>query len=168
MRWKSVEEANNQVNYLIESYQDKLGFSKPIEFSWNVRLTSAAGRAWALDGKPPFRIELSPRLMARATREQFKSTIGHEVCHIVDAHNHKYDGSHGPTWQACMKKAGLKPIICHNINISGISTSLIPLFCLTCRDYDWVHRALLELMEQGFIQHCSKCHAALENPLARI
>lgn len=79
---------------------------------FNPRLRSAAGRA---DGRART-IELNPRLLDRHPGELLP-TLGHELCHLVAGVR---DG-HGPRWRAAMAALGLRPEVCHRLDVGGIS-----------------------------------------------
>lgn len=77
---------------------------------------------------PSARIRFSGALWPRATQEERRETAVHEACHIVAAHEAalkgtKVSSSHGHEWKALMRKCGLKPTRCHNVDRTGLKKS---------------------------------------------
>lgn len=82
---------------------------------WNMRLTTAMGRAIKLPSKY---IELSSRIVnlnleTPLFESRIKETILHEWAHALDWECDKGWG-HGPTWKSWMQKLGLDPERCYD------------------------------------------------------
>ena len=83
------------------------GFDRQIAVFWSKLFTRTIGVAdWGLRV-----IRLSVSLWKQMTTEQRRETIIHEVCHILCGNIlcSVEKESHGPNWQAFMRKCGLKP-----------------------------------------------------------
>jgi len=92
-----------------------------IELRWSQRMTSAMGNASRRNMMAyHYTIKLSTPLFLRATVDERRQTIIHEVCHVLDGIVNNRKMSHGPTWKAMMKRAGVTPQRCHNVDTSGL------------------------------------------------
>lgn len=84
-------------------------------------------------------IRFSIPLWHRASEEERRETVIHEVCHLVTNHEAHLEGrkvkkSHGPEWKATMLRAGVNPKRCHNVQASGLGQKKIPCTC-GCGDH---------------------------------
>ena len=90
---------------------------------WNHRFTRRMGDAsmrttrW---GGKTRRIRLSAPLWPRATAEERRQTVIHEACHIIDGVINGSMSGHKEPWKRLMRKCGLQPKRCHNVNREGI------------------------------------------------
>ena len=92
-----------------------------ITLKWSNRMTSAMGNASRRNMMATnYTIKLSTCLFLRATVEERRQTIVHEVCHILDGIVNNRKMSHGPTWKAMMRRAGVQPKRCHNVDNTGL------------------------------------------------
>ena len=83
-------------------------------------------------------VRFSVPLWLRASEEERRETVIHEICHLVTRHEAKLAGvkvekSHGPEWKAVMRRAGVTPKRCHNVNVGGLGKKVIPCGC-NCKD----------------------------------
>ena len=93
------------------------GLDKGVRISWNNRFT----RRFADASYSEMRIRLSTPLWKRATEQEKRDTIAHEMCHIVAIHRFGHQiKDHGGEWRACMIIAGYKPERCHRIDRVGL------------------------------------------------
>lgn len=94
--------------------------AETIHFKFHKRLTNAMGQAF-----PRTRlVELSAPLWPRATEQEKKQTVGHEVCHIVAYILHGSSG-HDKGWKQCMNNAGLEALLYHKVNRDGLQKQYI-------------------------------------------
>jgi predicted SprT family Zn-dependent metalloprotease len=84
----------------------------------NNRLRTSMGRA-KVDRHGNKTVEFNPRLFARATVEERRQTVAHEVAHILAfVESGKMD--HGPAWKRVMRRLGFDPKRCHRVDTAGI------------------------------------------------
>lgn len=91
-----------------------------ILWRYNPLLTSVIGRAKFISvGDWHFftYLEFSPTLFGRATPEQRRQVVYHEVAHAVDNFNGTYNPcrAHGKTWKSLMTKAGVPPTLHYEV-----------------------------------------------------
>jgi predicted SprT family Zn-dependent metalloprotease len=83
-----------------------------LQFVWSSRMYRTMGRALYAEQK----ITLSTVLFTVATEQQNRSTVIHEMCHLIA---YKLYGSagrgHGQAWKVCMVNAGETPEIYHSV-----------------------------------------------------
>jgi predicted SprT family Zn-dependent metalloprotease len=90
-----------------------------ITLAWSNRMTAAMGNAaYKRDGS--FTVKLSTPLFLRATVEERRQTVIHEVCHVLDKVVNKVRMSHGRSWKGMMRRAGVAPKRCHNVDNTGL------------------------------------------------
>lgn len=97
-----------------------------LSWEWNGRFTTRMGDAtW-----PAAVIRLSTPLWPRASVEERRETVIHELCHVLTGHKFgKMDG-HGARWQSLMREAGYRrPGRCHLVSNDG----LVPRVEAACR-----------------------------------
>jgi SprT protein len=79
-----------------------------------------AGQAWTNDFKLRFNMHL-----AMGNQEHFlKTTVPHEVAHIVADYVYKRRCNHGVYWQSVMNTFNVPASRCHSYDTTGISTGL--------------------------------------------
>lgn len=103
-----------------------------VRLEWNNRYTRCMGTYAPNTGK----IELSQKLFARATVEQQRQTIIHELCHmVVDWMTYRAGKPrvppHGALWKRQMVLCGLKPARCHTVDRTGLRRS-VTRYKITC------------------------------------
>jgi SprT protein len=131
-----------------------------VRVEMNGRFTRRLGDARA---RPPT-IRLSAPLWPRATEEERRATVVHELCHVVAEMRHgKGVASHGAQWQALMLALGERPVRTHDVDRSGLARRMrrVPAAC-ACADR--VHRlSALRVgrMRRGWRYECRACGHAL-------
>lgn len=92
-----------------------------INIRWSNRMTSAMGNASRKSMMASqYLVKLSTPLFLRATVEERTQTVIHEVCHVLDGIVNNRKMSHGPTWKAMMRRAGVQPKRFHNVDNTGL------------------------------------------------
>ena len=144
-----------EISQLIGETASKLGYSRAIPFSWNYRRSGTMGLAFNE------RIELSHRLFLRATPEQRRETIVHEVCHVVARSMRdmfpRYR-PHGYQWRGFMAKAGYPDAKrCHKVNCEGLQgdRKKFPAFC-GCGPHP-LSSCRYRRTTQGTVYRCAFC-----------
>lgn len=129
-----------------------------VHLTWNMRLTSTAGRAWFCRNE----IELSGRLWHVATPAQRRDVAAHEAAHLVAFHAHGHEG-HGPPWQDVMHEAGFVPSRQHDISPG------FPVAC-ACPAPGWASPQRVVRLLQGLRVACTACRqpVRLMPPLDRL
>lgn len=92
-----------------------LDLTTAIEWHWNPRLRTTAGRAVFLD----MLIELNPLLLARHP-EEVEGLLVHEAAHLVVQRLHGRQPPHGEIWKAYMRKAGHSTRATHELDVRGL------------------------------------------------
>lgn len=112
------------------------------------------------------RVRFSVPLWPRATEEERKQTVIHEICHLVAAHEahlagRKVSSSHGHEWKAVMRRAGAEPKRCHNVNSKGLGKKVIPCNC-NCEDGHHVTPLVAgRILINGAKYTCGRCHSQI-------
>jgi len=106
-----------------------------LTITWSNKMTSALGYGgytptMAKHGKAPSAatVQFSIPLWLRATEEERDETVVHEICHVVVAYKNgglqprsgRRRRPHGAEWKAMMRKAGVEPRRCHNVDNSDL------------------------------------------------
>jgi predicted SprT family Zn-dependent metalloprotease len=113
-------------------------------------------------------VEFSKPLWPRATEEEQHQTIIHEACHIIVSYKHRHLGGnmsrpqpHGKLWKQAMRRAGVEPKRCHNVDRTGLNRKSVKHFyncgCMTHEIGAVRHRKI----QGGAIYTCRKCKSHL-------
>ena len=62
-------------------------------------------------------IQLNPTLLIYNPKEFFDQVVPHEVSHLLCRKKYPKAGSHGENWKNIMRAFGLKPDVCHSMDI---------------------------------------------------
>ncbi|MBW2169897.1 MAG: SprT-like domain-containing protein, partial [Deltaproteobacteria bacterium] len=104
-------------------------------------------------------------LWSRATEEERRQTVIHEVCHLVAHHEsiltgRSLSGAHGYEWKNVMRRAGVTPKRCHNVSNKGLSSRRrIPAKC-ACKDHELTPLVAGRILD-GAKYTCRKCNAVI-------
>lgn len=115
-----------EVRQLVTETLAHLGHSNlTINIEWKSRFTRRFGDAqYKRTPYPHGIIRFSIPLWERATDEERRQVVIHELCHVVQAAEHKQGtfsgGPHGYEWKRLMYKCGVKPERCHKIDRAGL------------------------------------------------
>jgi predicted SprT family Zn-dependent metalloprotease len=129
-----------------------------ITFKFNNRFTKKLG-----DANPNTRvIRLSSPLWERATEDQKKEVIVHEVCHLIAQYKAWMQKTyildlHGAEWRAAMKNVGYNdPSQYHTINREGIARKYASYYVqCSCAKRRVNSNMYVVILEQQW--HCDKC-----------
>jgi predicted SprT family Zn-dependent metalloprotease len=92
-----------------------------INLKWSGRMTSAMGNASRKSMTAyHYTIKLSTPLFLRATVDERRQTVIHEVCHVLDGIVNNVKMSHGSSWKAMMRRAGVDAKRCHTVDNTGL------------------------------------------------
>lgn len=164
-----TDSMKNKVCGQVEETLEILGHLDLLEhlkIGWSSRFTSAMGKArYSLVTKE---IRFSIPLWPRATEEQRRETVIHEVCHIVSRKEANDRGinirAHGPEWRALMRKCGVKPDRTHDVDNRGLSNRRrIALKC-RCSEPIKVTPYIAGRMAAGAKYGCRACGSVLTAP----
>jgi predicted SprT family Zn-dependent metalloprotease len=108
------------------------------------------------------RARFSIPLWVRATEEDRRQTVIHEVCHLVAAHEahlagRKVSSAHGYEWKAVMRRAGVRPKRCHNVSTKGLGKKTIPAHC-ACGDHYLTPLVAGRIIVLQRTYTCGRCH----------
>ncbi len=153
------------VSRWVAETKTRLGHSGlAIRVEWSTRLTNAMGKAFCprVLGMPQ-RIKLSSQIWPRASQEERRETTIHEVCHIIAYHEALQNGTrinpHGYEWQVLMRRCGLVPERCHNVNLLGIGNRTHIAKC-GCSERAVTTR-IANAIRDGSGHYCSRCKTTL-------
>jgi predicted SprT family Zn-dependent metalloprotease len=129
-----------------------------IKLVWSRRLTRSKGIASR--DKGVYTIKLSPELFRRDNEQGNIDTVVHEACHIIEYYKHG-TGGHGARWERYMRRCGLKPVRCHNVDNTGLVRRYLyecpngcyPEFKLSTRMHNQVRRGQYRL--------CNRCKSRI-------
>lgn len=143
---------------------------------WKSKFTSRMGDAlYATNGQrvrrssERFRIDgticrarFSIPLWLRATEEERRQTVIHEVCHLVAAHEahlagRKVSSAHGHEWKAVMRRAGVTPKRCHSVSTKGLGKKTIPAKC-RCGEHYVTPLVGGRIIVLNRTYTCGRCH----------
>jgi SprT protein len=139
-------------------------FYSRIKVEWNARFTRKVGDAnYRLN-----RVRFSAPLWPRASEQERRETVIHEVCHLVA--NYKYNLSakvghcspHGVEWKSLMRKCGILPKRTHNVDRTGLrrnhTQTKYKVYC-SCREW-LIGPIRMRRMNTGTrFYTCPTCHA---------
>ncbi len=103
-----------ELDRLLESWQ-VLDLTTAIDWCWNPRLRTTAGRAVFLD----MLVELNPLLLARHP-DQVVHLLAHEAAHLVVQRLHGRQPPHGRIWKAYMVAVGESTRASHHLDVAGL------------------------------------------------
>lgn len=111
------------------------------------------------------RCRFSIPLWLRATESERRQTVIHEVCHLVAAHEahlagRKVSSPHGREWKAVMRRAGVTPKRCHNVNNKGLGKKTIPAKC-SCGEHYVTPLVGGRIIVLQRVYTCGRCHGQL-------
>ncbi len=139
-----------------------------IRVEWNGRFTRRMGDAQYKAASDTGTIRLSVPLWPRATTEQQRNTIIHEVCHVVNdrvAYKKSVEtgrrmraSAHGYAWQTLMLRCGLTPRRCHDVDRTGLTAYTGKCKCGT---HGIGHRVYRKI-QNGAQYRCRKCGEKIE------
>lgn len=161
-----------------------------VQIQWNKRYTSKMGSAFYLgslldenkelfsrvyrkhqkvgDGNYLVKIRFSSVLWPRATEEQRRHTVIHEVCHIVCYHEdlltHRgVSSQHGKNWKELMRRVGCQPTRCHNVPNADLKRKSQKVVKAMCQCATWmITKRRAEKIISGRCDYlCKKCRGAL-------
>ena len=133
-----------------------------INIRWSNRMTSAMGNASKKRTNSQYLIKVSTPLFLRASVEERRQTVIHEVCHVLDGIVNNVRMSHGPSWKAMMRRAGVAPKRCHSVDNAGLRKTYRYVCPHGHREYQLGavrHRNMQSLYGRKYI--CGVCKAKL-------
>lgn len=124
-----------------------------------------------------FRVRFSTPLWPRASAEDRRETVIHEVCHVVDMWRSlsdptwQRDGKHGASWRKLMRECGVEPKRCHSVDRTGLpGVRRAPRTQVYCGCPNGLTLAPIQYgkLQRGAKYRCRKCkqHLRLSPPMA--
>jgi SprT protein len=152
--WQWALEALHTLDCAFIASRLKIRFSK--------RMTASMGRAKFTPRPHGYEalVTLSTPLWERSNEEERRTTVIHEVCHIVACHEAwaavlPPPKAHGPQWQALMRACGVEPERTHHVNVAGLGRRQFLAVC-SCKDHA-VTEAFHSKLVQGTKARCTIC-----------
>jgi len=103
---------------------------------WNRRFTRRLGDAGYSSTTYRAKIRLSLPLWPRASDQDRRETVIHEVCHLVAYYKFgQVAAPHGSQWQEAMKNCGVEPLRLHTVNRSGLARKQRRFVLLDCPNH---------------------------------
>lgn len=130
-----------------------------IRWEWSDRFTARMGDAtFSLN-----RIRLSRPLWPRASDAERRQTVIHEACHLIAFYKYGRQGTgHGAYWKATMRRAGVSPKRCHNVDRSGLKQSRAKFaFDCACMTH-MVGKIRANKIRAGVKYTCRRCKTTLK------
>ena len=93
------------------------------KFEWNARFKSRGADACYRPAIKVGTIRLSMDIWPHFTEKQRYETAVHEAAHIAAAYLYGGRQGHGPKWKHMMRRMGLQPTRCHNVDTFGLGIS---------------------------------------------
>lgn len=127
-------EMQQDVRRWVHDTLEKLGHSDLyVEIQWRRGFTARLGDARY---SPSPRVRFSVPLWPRASEQDRRETVIHEVCHVIAAYENqgRKIAPHGYEWKALMRKCGVEPKVTHDVDRTGFTTAVIPAYC-GCREH---------------------------------
>lgn len=103
--------SHSEIQQLVTETCEKLSIPQ-VTWRFSGRFTSKMGEARPAIGF----VRFSKPLWVRATVEERRQVIIHEVCHVAAFARHGACQGHGHTWRALMVFCGVKPDRCHKVD----------------------------------------------------
>lgn len=96
--------------------------AQTIIVEWNSRFTRRLGDASYNPYTYRARIRLSIPLWGRASQEDRRETVIHEVCHVVVKYKfNPFIADRGPEWKEAMKNCGVTAARTHSVDRTGLT-----------------------------------------------
>lgn len=135
-----------------------------ISWKFNSRLTTTLGHATYSYKEETGEVSLCYKLWGRASYEDRRNVIIHEVCHILVFRKYGYHESdkHGPKWKAMMRLCGGDPARCHSVDTKGVRRK-VKRYHVECRcTRHNVSQNLVTRMRKGQHRKCKRCGYRLD------
>ncbi len=149
---------------------DCVGLSDQLDVQWNNRFTRKIGdsRIEVCEARYWSRIRFSVKLWPRATPEQRRSTVIHEVCHLVCAYQAHAGGQvrpkvHGVEWGMLMRRCGVPPDRTHNVKCDDLNRRQWVGVGCECGGFN-ITPYIAGRIAAGVGYQCKDCHTKLEVP----
>ena len=139
-----------------------------IVIRWSNRMTRSKGIARYTGIGENIRrmsITLSIPLFNRDDCEGNKRTVVHEACHLIDVYINNRKGDHGAGWRGCMRRAGIEPKRCHNVDTAGLANRWV-YECPGCRaefNVSTVMRNKIARGGRGSRRVCRTCRTVFDH-----
>lgn len=120
------------------------------------------GRVAGTANSQKWHIRINPILLVENLADFLKSTVPHEVAHLVArrAFTHRIT-SHGKEWQSVMIKFGVPPTRCHSYDTTNASTAKeLFLFECSCKTFNISNRRVRKAAMGAY--KCLSCKSTLK------
>ncbi len=162
-------EMKRNVTEWVRWTRENLGHSSlvnDIDVQWNSRFTAKLGDARF---KPTgSRVRFSTPIWPRASEEERRQTVIHEICHIIVAYEAHVNGlprrrSHGHEWQLMMVRCKVPPERTHCVDTKGLSTRRRVEISCGCKEI-LVTKYIAGRIAFGADFRCKRCNGRMKAP----
>lgn len=159
MQYTVSQELQSLVNETIDSCLLKFFTREQIQYinlqvSYRTDLKKNAGLAYLHSN----RIEFSTQLLIENTEQFMKSTVPHEVAHIITKILHPNTKQHhGPEWKNVMRELGAEPKTYHSYDISSCVKEVKTYrYSCACEEFHYLTKRRHTKAQTGFEYLCKK------------
>lgn len=145
---------------------EQLGYPDlQVIIEWHSRFTRRLGDAQLKHGVGLVRLSIP--LWPRASANERRETVLHEICHVVVRYEGKKSGkkvrSHGREWQHKMRALGIEPKRCHEVNRDGLKRTrkTVKMYC-ACDVQMETPRVAKRIRSKTHTYSCRKCKMNLK------
>lgn len=109
------------------------------------------------------RVRFSLPLWPRASVEERRETIVHEVCHVVQRLRYPMSSAHGHEWKMLMRQAGIaRAARCHTVDRTGLRRRQARVQAVCACGTHEITQTLARRMAQGTRYSCRKCRSPIQ------
>ena len=141
-------------------------FGQVIVVEWNPRFTRKMGDATYNPYTFRARVRLSVPLWPRASDQEKRQTVIHEVCHCIAVYKKhgRVRRPHGLEWQQAMQNCGIEPLPTHSVDRTGLARRQRRFVLLDCPNE---HKCRLTVRHYNMIQagcelECKNCDLVVD------
>ena len=133
----NLQEMKTAVLARIAEVEKRTGWKLPnIEIRYDLKSRRLAGEAiYNYGDRSRLIMRLNPIMWNYNKQHYIYDTVVHEWSHLVDVYFNGKSSHHGSNWQSIMRKAGVTPTRCHNMEIPKevrVGRSAPPTTTCTC------------------------------------
>lgn len=164
----NLQEMKTAVLARIAEVEKRTGWKLPnIEIRYDLNSRRLAGAAvYNYGDLSRLIMRLNPIMWNYNKQQYIYDTVVHEWCHLVDVYLHGKSSGHGSKWQSIMRKAGVTPTRCHEMEIpkdvrAGRSAPTTTCTCEKCLTTFELSPRRIAAMRQGRTYSHNKCGGKL-------
>lgn len=166
-----MNDYDSQARAWISETMGKFSFlstSSWIVIEWNNTFTRRMGDAIYFPLEKKGRIRLSLPLWPRASEQERRETVIHELCHVLNEwfrfnkSGYRYNPGHGTSWKRLMLTVGLAPKRCHSVDRTGLKRKVTRVAATCgCMTYNITQTRATKIQNGTAVYCCRKCRGLL-------